>query len=94
VPIWWYEFDDPDAPQIILPPVSYPYGANHGSELQYLFDVRKPIPGALTAPQQQLSDAMVLHWSSFVRFGNRSTAAHMRGGWALATQVRCAVSAA
>jgi para-nitrobenzyl esterase len=73
VPIWSYEFDDPDAPQIFLPPVSYPYGAYHGSELKYLFDVREPIPGTLTPPQKQLSDAMVLHWSNFVRFGNPNT---------------------
>ena len=73
VPVWSYEFDDPDAPQIIFPPVSYPYGAYHGAELQYLFDVRQPIPGTLEAAQQQLSEAMVLHWSNFVRFGNPNT---------------------
>src|SRR5690606_12638874 len=64
---------DPDAPQIYLPPVAYPYRAYHGSELQYLFDVREPIPGMLTQPQQQLSNAMVLHWSNFVRLGNPNT---------------------
>jgi para-nitrobenzyl esterase len=74
VPTWWYEFDDPDAPQIYLPPVPYPYGAYHTSELQYLFDVRKAVPApALTAPQQQLSDAMILHWSNFARLGNPNT---------------------
>jgi para-nitrobenzyl esterase len=79
VPIWSFEFDDPDAPQIILPPVSYPYGAYHGSELQYLFDVREPIPGNLSAAQQRLSDAMILHWSNFVRFGNPNTL--QTSGW-------------
>jgi para-nitrobenzyl esterase len=73
VPLWWYEFDDPDAPQVFLPPAGYPYGAYHGSELKYLFDIREPIPGTLTGPQQQLSDAMVLHWSNFVRLGNPNT---------------------
>lgn len=79
VPIWSYEFDDPDAPQIILPPVSYSYGAYHGSELQYVFDVREPIPGDLNAAQQRLSDAMILHWSNFVRFGNPNTL--QTSGW-------------
>ena len=73
VQLWRYEFDDPDAPQLYLPPVPYPYGAYHGSELQYLFDVREPIPGDLNTSQKQLSDAMVTHWSNFVRLGNPNT---------------------
>lgn len=71
VATWWYEFDDPDAPQIYLPPASFPYGAYHGSDLQYLFDVREAVPAAaLTLGQQLLSDAMVRHWSNFARYGN------------------------
>jgi para-nitrobenzyl esterase len=70
-PSWWYEFDDPDAPQFQLPPVGYPYGAFHGSELPYLFDVRQTVPTApLNANQLSLSDAMVKHWSNFARLGN------------------------
>jgi para-nitrobenzyl esterase len=70
-PTWWYEFDDPDAPQYLLPPVGYPYGSFHGAELPYLFDVRQTVPApALDADQQQLSDAMVKHWSNFARLGN------------------------
>jgi para-nitrobenzyl esterase len=37
VPVFAYEFNDQDAPEIFLPPVSYPYGAAHESELQYFF---------------------------------------------------------
>jgi para-nitrobenzyl esterase len=71
VPTWVYEFNDPNAPQPFLPPVSFPYGAFHTSELQYLFGVRPNLPTApLTASQQQLSDAMVRYWSQFARLGN------------------------
>jgi len=70
-PTWAYEFDDPDAPQIYLPPASFPYGAYHGSELSYLFDMRDNVPvPAFTPAQQQLSDAMVLQWSRFALIGN------------------------
>src|SRR5262249_52679401 len=37
VPTFEYEFNDANAPQLFLPPVSFPYGAYHASELQYLF---------------------------------------------------------
>jgi para-nitrobenzyl esterase len=70
-PTWSYEFDDPDAPQIYLPPAGFPYGAYHGSELPYLFDMRVTVPAPpFTPAQQELSDAMVLQWSRFARLGN------------------------
>src|SRR5262249_61382248 len=33
VPTFEYEFNDGNAPQLFLPPVSFPYGAYHASEL-------------------------------------------------------------
>lgn len=74
-PTWAYEFDDEDAPQIYLPPAPFDYGAYHGSELPYLFNMRiaqgAVVPSPLLNPaQQQLSDSMVLQWSRFARFGN------------------------
>ena len=33
VPVWAYEFSDENAPSIVAPPVSFPYGAAHFSEL-------------------------------------------------------------
>ena len=72
VATYWYEFDDPDAPQVFLPPVPYDYGAYHGSELKYLFNVRETVPGTFTPAQQQLSDAMVLNWSTFAKLGSPS----------------------
>lgn len=72
-PTWWYEFSDPNAPQIYLPPV-LPYGAYHGSELSYLFDVRESYPAPdLTPAQMQLSDSMVRYWTNFARLGNPNT---------------------
>jgi para-nitrobenzyl esterase len=71
VPTWAYEFNDPNAPQPFLPPVSFPYGAFHTAELQYLFGVRPNLPTPpLTANQQQLADAMVRYWTQFARLGN------------------------
>jgi para-nitrobenzyl esterase len=53
VPTFAYEFNDENAPQRYLPPVSFPYGAAHQSELQYLFDLpTAKIPGTLAAQQQ------------------------------------------
>jgi para-nitrobenzyl esterase len=69
-----YEFNDENAPQLFLPPVSFPYGAAHASELQYLFHLRATVPApALTADQQQLSQAMVAYWTSFARSGSPSS---------------------
>lgn len=71
VPTWAYEFDDANAPQRFLPPVSFPYGAYHSAELQYLFDLPVTVPApALTADQEQLSSAMVSYWSRFARQAN------------------------
>jgi para-nitrobenzyl esterase len=76
VPTWGYEFNDPNAPMAILPPVSFPYGAWHGAEVQYLFDVRPnfAVPG-FTPAQEQLSDAMQSYWTEFARSGNPNSAA-------------------
>lgn len=71
-----YEFNDANAPELFLPPASFPYGAAHASELQYLFGVPSPFgPQPLDADQQQLSDAMVRYWTHFARTG-RPTVPH------------------
>lgn len=71
VPTYQYEFNDPNAP-FRLAPVSFPTGAYHTSELQYLFDYDVPtLPSPkLTANQEKLSDAMVLYWTRFARTGD------------------------
>jgi para-nitrobenzyl esterase len=75
VPTYAYEFDDQNAPQDFLPPLSFPTGAYHASEVQYLFDIEPAIPvPALTEDQQALADQMVKYWTKFACSGdpNRS----------------------
>jgi para-nitrobenzyl esterase len=62
-----YEFNDelsPPQPQ----PFSFPLGAFHSAELQFLFDVGFFFE--LTPPEQQLSNAMVGYWTNFAASGN------------------------
>lgn len=70
VPVFAYEFNDPNAPMTLQPAVSFPYKAYHASEIQYLFEV----PTAnLSAAQQALAAAMVAQWTQFARSGNPAT---------------------
>jgi para-nitrobenzyl esterase len=66
VPEYSYEFNDENAPSL-LPPVSFPTGAAHASELQYLF--RLPAGSVLAPPQQQLAAAMKAYWTNFAARG-------------------------
>jgi para-nitrobenzyl esterase len=75
VPTYAYEFNDPNAPQLFVPPASFPYGAYHGSEVQYLFDVPNQTGApALNADQQKLADTMRLYWTQFARAGQPTAA--------------------
>jgi para-nitrobenzyl esterase len=75
VPTYAYEFNDENAPEPFLPPVGFPYGAAHASEIQYLFQLPAgPQPGTLSGPQQRLAAAMKqdwtdLAWRGFPAFG-------------------------
>jgi para-nitrobenzyl esterase len=66
VPTYQYEFNDPNAPRL-LPAVSFPYGASHGSEIQYLFPPAQP---QLNAVQKQLAAAMRKYWTQFAKTGD------------------------
>jgi para-nitrobenzyl esterase len=74
VPTFAYEFNDPNAPQLFLPAdsnLTQGYGAYHGSELQYIFNLpNAPYKSPLNAAQQQLSSDMVSYWTQFARTGN------------------------
>jgi para-nitrobenzyl esterase len=63
-----YEFNDSNAPELFLPPVSFPYGATHASELRYLFKLKWP--GLLDSEQSELSENMVRYWTQFAKVGN------------------------
>jgi para-nitrobenzyl esterase len=67
-----YEFNDENAPKLFAPTASFPLGAYHASELQYLFDINLRFAGfdPFTPGQQQLSDAMISYWTKFAATGD------------------------
>jgi len=74
VPTYAYEFNDENAPQRFLKPVSFPYGASHISETQFLFNLpTAPIAGSLTAPEQELAMSMQHYWTNFGANGSPAT---------------------
>jgi para-nitrobenzyl esterase len=68
VPTFAYEFADIHAPELNLPPVSFPYEAAHASEIQYLFNLTVQFPQPLDRQQQRLAASMVDYWTNFARF--------------------------
>jgi para-nitrobenzyl esterase len=70
VPTFAYEFNDENAPENFLPPVSFPYGAPHASEIQYLMELPTAVfPGTLSVQQQQLAETMKGYWTNFAKRG-------------------------
>jgi len=75
VPTYTYEFNDENAPpaqSAFGGLLTFPLGAYHSSELQYLFpgiDVFG-LPVTLSSQQTQLSDAMVSYWTQFAKTGD------------------------
>ena len=66
VPTYGYEFSDENAPPLV-PPVSFPQGAAHATELQYLFQL--PTDGTLSPEQEKLAASMRRYWTTFATFG-------------------------
>ncbi len=67
--LYTYEFNDENAPPQPKPAgLSFPLGAYHGSEIQYLFDTGFFFE--FTPAQQQLSAAMVGYWTNFAATGD------------------------
>jgi para-nitrobenzyl esterase len=76
VPTFAYEFNDGNAPQNFLPAVSFPYGASHAAEIQFIFPFANPSGVGLNLPQtplsanqRLLSDKMVGYWTEFAKSG-------------------------
>ncbi|MGP3950029.1 carboxylesterase/lipase family protein [Streptomyces sp. 7N604] len=67
VPVYAYEFADPQAPPFVPAPHT-PQGAFHASELVYLFPMDALRP--LTPAQKRLSRVMTGYWARFVATGN------------------------
>jgi len=76
VPTYQYEFNDPNAPMLFFANISFPTGAYHASELQYIFSISEtPVPNpGLSAVQTQLSQTMVGYWTQFARSGDPNSA--------------------
>jgi para-nitrobenzyl esterase len=69
-----YEFNDENAPPQPPPAgLSFPLGAYHGAEIQYLFDTGFFFE--FTPAQQQLSQAMVSYWTNFAATGDPNSPA-------------------
>jgi para-nitrobenzyl esterase len=71
-----YEFNDPSPPALLHPVGTFPLGAYHGSELQFLFDINERFAGfnPFTAGEDTLSAAMVAYWTQFATTGNPNSA--------------------
>ncbi len=70
VPTYAFEFADQQAPWVRDTPLpSFPLGAFHAAELQYLLEDEQ-FPGPATPAQQRLSDQMISYWSTFAHSGD------------------------
>jgi len=70
-----FEFADRTAP-FYFPAASFPYGAAHTLEIQYLFPLYhggQGVPQPLNPAQGRLSDEMVSYWTRFAETGNPSS---------------------
>ena len=71
--LYFYQFDDPNPPAASDSPVGFHYGADHGSELPFLWP---SVSGAqsqaaeFTRGEQRLSREMVAYWGAFVKTGS------------------------
>jgi para-nitrobenzyl esterase len=73
VPLYAYEFEDKNAPWY-FPPLSFPHGAAHTIDIQFLFKNWHGgplgIPGTLSPQEKQLSDRLLDDWTSFMYSGD------------------------
>ncbi|MFB0872687.1 MULTISPECIES: carboxylesterase/lipase family protein [unclassified Sphingobium] len=70
--VWGFEFNDRQAP-FPFPAASFPYGAAHTLEMQYIFKNYTGAVGerkSLSPDQKRLSNAMVGYWTNFAKSGN------------------------
>ena len=72
VPTYAYEFNDENSPALFANGSSFPLGAYHGSELQYLFNSTPS--AAFSADQHALSDSMISYWTTFAANGDPNSA--------------------
>jgi para-nitrobenzyl esterase len=71
VPTYAYEFADRTAPQPYFPPVTFPSGAFHTSEVQYLLALTTaPIRVVPGRQQVELAASMQSYWTAFAASGD------------------------
>jgi len=68
VPVYQYEFDDPNAPNVFAARPPFPFGAYHGSEIQYVLGSVLAKTTA-TPAQRALSESMMGYWINFIGTG-------------------------
>jgi para-nitrobenzyl esterase len=77
-PIWMYEFRDRTAiPSIGRTTTSFPQGAGHSYELQYLFNLRD----LENAERRELQDAMSRYWTNFARNSDPNSGNTVPAAW-------------
>ncbi|TDC98289.1 carboxylesterase family protein [Actinomadura sp. 7K507] len=69
VPVYQYWFADPEPPALSPEPPKMPMGAQHASELWYLFDLGG-MPPELDSEQRRLAERMIGYWTSFAASGD------------------------
>jgi para-nitrobenzyl esterase len=82
VPVYAYEFADPNAPNLFQPLIGFSYGASHASELQYLFnqaDLQGPADAAANAKSPAPGASMQ---PPLLTPGQQTLAAEMKAYWA------------
>ncbi len=72
VTVWAYEFNDENAPPLVIKNLNFPLGAYHSADVQYLF-LRASPPVPFTGDQQKLSATMISYWTHFAKTGNPNT---------------------
>lgn len=77
-PVWMYEFRDRTAiPSIGRATTSFPQGAGHSYELQYLFNLRD----LENSERRELQTTMSRYWTNFARTGNPNNGASVPATW-------------
>lgn len=72
VPVYAFQFDDRSAP-MYMPSASFPYGAAHTSEMQFLFPGfhgGRGVTQPLSPQEQTLSAQMIGYWTTFAKTGD------------------------
>ncbi|WP_219825410.1 carboxylesterase family protein [Nonomuraea typhae] len=68
-PVYAFELADEKAPNLARIPAGFPPGAQHASDLPYLFDLHGRPWDDFTPAQWRLADRMIGFWTSFARTG-------------------------